>query len=476
MKSFLFFIKLFSIFLLFSFIGISPASSAKESVFPEPYECYRPYEAVTTRMEELTAQYPDLARLQTIGQSFEGRPIQVLQLGRQAGTDTKPRLVLVSGLQANALASVELNLRFAESLLDSYGEDANVNWLLDQVEIHLIMVANPDGRLFAEMQTLNGDIPTWTKNKNSYECANDSGGVALGNNFSYAWASASTNACVPVFSGPSAASEPETQAIQTYLELTLSQNPERSLVIDLQSNYDQLLTPFLYSKAVDNPLEDELYLLANKLTYGNHAIPVRGNSPTFLVITGNLTDYAFGQLHAPALRFNLGPNLAGGDTTQCWYFNDYLSPEGIVSLTRAAYLAADPLSQAQGPEIVFAENEQDDYSVRISGQADDMFFYKKWPDQNDYSAIHHVSFSLDTLPWQSDTGFTEVDWSQPLPDAPYMMNFDHTFQLMELSPGKHTVYFQAWDTNASGEAGHSGMINAIELNVPYFTFIPILFH
>jgi len=69
----------------------------------------------------------------------------VLQLGRDVETNTKPRLVLVSGLKANALAQVELNLSFAENLLESYGQDANANWLLEETEIHLILVANPDG-------------------------------------------------------------------------------------------------------------------------------------------------------------------------------------------------------------------------------------------------------------------------------------------------------------------------------------------
>jgi len=473
MKVFLRSIQFLLIFVLIGFTGIIPAFSAKELNFPEPYNCYRPYETVTSRLEELTILYPDLAHLKTIGQSIEENPIQVLQLGREVETDSKPRLVLVSGLQANALAQVELNLSFAESLLHSYGEDSNVTWLLEQTEIHLILVANPDGRLFAEQQAFGGVDPTWTKNRNDYDCSNGNGGVALGLNFGYGWTGSPINACADDYPGPSAASESETQAIQTYLEQILAHNPDQSLVIDLQNEADsalsnRLITPFLYDKTADNPLEDELYMLANKLAYNSQAAPLLG-SETIGILTGNLIDFSFGDLRATSLRFNLGPN----EVPRCWYFDDFLKPEGLAVLTRAALLAAGPLSQAQGPEITFTSVDQNVFTSHIFGQANDRIFYRLWLEQDEYSAVHHVSFSLDIPPWFPDAVLTQVD-GQQLPETPYVMEFDHLFHLMELTPGKHTAYFQAWDTDPSGQPGQAGMINAVEINVPFITFIPLL--
>lgn len=466
-------IKLLLILVLFSCVGITPASSAKLSALPEPYDCYRSCEEITTRMAELTSLYPGLARVKTIGQSFEDRPIQVLLLGREVETNTKPRLVLVSGLQANTLAPVELNLSFAEFLLESYGKDANVNWLLDETEIHLIVVANPDGRLFAEQQALNGDMPTWTKNRNLSECTTGNGGVALSLNFSYGWSAVVAEPCDSNYAGPSAASEFETQAIQTYLEQILAQNPERSLVIDLQNDGDWMITPFLYDRTAENPFENSLFMLANKLAYDSESMPSRG-MPGNLILTGTLTDFAFGDLHAPSLRFNLGPLMAGGDVTNCLYFDQVMKPEGLISLARAARLTAEPLAQAQGPEINFNIIENDLFAVRITGQADDASFYKIWLNQDEYSAIHHISFSLDAPPWQQDAVLTQVSWSQPLPDTPYIMDFAHLFHLAEIAPGKHTLYFQAWDSDIEGEPDQAGMINAIEISVPLFSFIPLL--
>jgi hypothetical protein len=479
MKSGLRSIKLLLILVLIGFIGVNPASSAKEYSFPDPYDCYRTYGTITSRMTQLTELYPDLARVKIIGQSIEGRPIQVLQLGREVETNTKPRLVLISGLKANALAQVELNLSFAENLLESYEQDANANWLLEETEIHLILVANPDGRLIAEQQALDGNIPTWTKNRNIGECTTNDGGVALGLNFSYEWAPVITEGCAPNYPGPFEASEPETQAIQTYLEEILAQNPERSLVIDLQNEgdsklSDKLITPFLYSKTAENPLEDDLYMLASKLSFSTQAMPNRG-IPDNRILTGTLTDFAFGELLAPSLRFNLGPREAGGDVTSCGdYFDEILEPEVLAILMRAAMLAAGPLSQAQGPEITFTTIEYFPFKTHITGQADDMKSYKPPLEQDEYSAVHHVAFSLDVPPWSPDAVFTQMDWSEPVSNAPFMMDFEHTFHFAELTPGKHMVYFQAWDTDPSGEPGQAGMINAVVINVPLYTYIPLI--
>ena len=473
MKSHLRSIQLLLILVLISFLGITPVSSAEPTALPDLYNCYRSYVEITNRMAELANLYPGLARVKTIGLSFEGRPIQVLQLGREVETNSRPRLVLVSGLKANALALVELNMSFAEYLLDSYGEDANVNWLLEQTEIHLIVFANPDGRLVAEGQVVAGNVPTWTKNRQPHECSNGNGGVALGMNFEYEWAPVITDACAPDYPGPSPASEPETLAIQTYLEQILSQNPEQSLVIDLQNKGDWLITPFLYSKTAENPFEDALYMLANKIAYNTAPIPASGSSDSFNIITGNLTDFAFGQLQVPSLRFNLGPNMAGGDVTSCWYFNEVMKPEGLVSLTRAAILTAGPLTQAQGPEITFTTIEDFGFSTHITGLADDASFFKAPLYSDEYSDVHHVAFSLDTPPWSPDTVFTPVTGEQ-LPGQSYLMDFEHTLDLTEMTPGKHILYFQAWDTDPAGEQGQAGMINTIEINVPVFTFIPLL--
>ena len=83
-----------------------------------------------------------------------------------------------------------------------------------------MLQANPDGRKKAE-----GGL-SWRKNTNQAYCGatSNSRGADLNRNFSFYWNSCtpaqacSSNApCNLTYHGPSAASEPETQAVQTYM-------------------------------------------------------------------------------------------------------------------------------------------------------------------------------------------------------------------------------------------------------------------
>jgi hypothetical protein len=165
--------------------------------------------------------------------------------------------------------------------------------------------------------------------------------------------------------------------------------------------------------------------------------------------------------------------LAGGDVVSCWYFNEYLKPEGLAALTRAAILSVAPLNLAQGPEITIHSIVQAPFSVTISGEANDMSSYKLPLKQSEYSAVHHVSFSFDVLPWLPNAVLTPIAGT-PQPEAPYQMLFEHHFSLTDLSIGKHTLYYQAWDTNPSGEPDHAGMVNEVEINIGYLTFMPLV--
>jgi carboxypeptidase T len=97
--------------------------------------------------------------------------------------------------------------RFAETLIEGYGVDADLTWLLDEHEIHLMLHANPDGRKQAETGL------SWRKNTNENYCGatSTSRGADLNRNFAFQWGccgGSSGDACSSTFRGASAASEP----------------------------------------------------------------------------------------------------------------------------------------------------------------------------------------------------------------------------------------------------------------------------
>jgi len=101
----------------------------------------------------------------------------------------------MSALHSRDLAPVELNLRFAEQLLSGYRHRPEITWLLDEVEIHLLLVANPDGRAVAEQQIAdgtagNGGVNARLKNLNATTCPDpDNTGTDLQRNFPFQWQS-----------------------------------------------------------------------------------------------------------------------------------------------------------------------------------------------------------------------------------------------------------------------------------------------
>ena len=66
----------------------------------------------------------------------------------------------MSAIHAREYATAELITRFAEYLVENYGTDPDITWLLDYNEIHLLLQANPDGRKHAETGIYGARTPT----------------------------------------------------------------------------------------------------------------------------------------------------------------------------------------------------------------------------------------------------------------------------------------------------------------------------
>ncbi|MCK5924222.1 MAG: hypothetical protein KAG66_25025, partial [Methylococcales bacterium] len=188
------------------------------------YACYRTVEETFTTAQNIVTNYPTLASWTDVGDSWEktalggnpGYDMQVLKLTNSATSGSKPKIFIMSSVHAREYTPAELNTRFAEMLVANYNVDADVTWLLDYHEIHLMLQANPDGRKQAETGI------SWRKNTNENYCGatSNSRGADLNRNFDFQWGccgGSSTSQCNPTYRGPSAGSEPEVAAVQDYV-------------------------------------------------------------------------------------------------------------------------------------------------------------------------------------------------------------------------------------------------------------------
>jgi murein tripeptide amidase MpaA len=175
---------------------------------------------IEDQLYQVAADNPDIVTLQVIGQSHQGRDIIALRVGeKQQG---KRPAVLYSSLQhAREWISVEVNRRTLHYFIDQYraGDDL-VQDILKRSELWFVLVANPDGYQYTfEHERL------WRKNLRD----NDGDGLITGvdgvdpnRNFNNHWGYDDEGSSPEPFSetyrGPSAASEPETQAMQALID------------------------------------------------------------------------------------------------------------------------------------------------------------------------------------------------------------------------------------------------------------------
>ncbi len=110
------------------------------------WDYYPTYDAYLGVMEQFGTDYPELCQVFSIGQSAEGREIMMAVITSDAvAAGTKPRALYTSSIHGDETAGYVLFLRLIHHLLDQYGTDPAITGLVDNLEIWINPLANPDG-------------------------------------------------------------------------------------------------------------------------------------------------------------------------------------------------------------------------------------------------------------------------------------------------------------------------------------------
>ena len=466
------------------------APLAQEAVATLPdFPCYRTLDTVLADASSLAEAHPDLADWLDIGDSWlkqygsddEGFDLNVLKLTNQNTDGDKPVLFVMSALHARDLSPVELNLRFAEYLLDNYDQDPEVTWLLDETEIHLLLVANPDGRALVEEQIASGWAGTGgtdarLKNLNAATCSDlDLTGTDLRRNFSLEWTGGYLG-CTNIYSGASALSEPESSSIQAYFDDVFSDFRDddpfdiaevSGLLLNMESYGDIFRYPYFYT-GDPAPEKAELYTLANKLAYGLDAFPTEPTTQ----FHGTPEDYVYGELGVPALAYAIGSGSEGQYFMNCWDFEQELNAN-LNMLIRAAKASFAPYSLPTGPEITnlniqpHIENGQILWQLSAVAKTN-LYRFTTDPTPIGASAV----YSFDLAPWQEGAVLYDI---QP-EDGSWDKAEEALFAELEVStlqPGQHRVYVQAALEDGTAGLASAGTIT-IDPEEPLPTDTPIV--
>lgn len=448
------------------------------------YPCYRTVEETFAAAQGLAAGYPNLAAWVDAGDSWErtepggldGYDLMVLRLTNETLPGPKPKLFVTASIHGREYAPAELVTRFGEYLVARYGSDPDVTWVLDYHEIHLMLQANPDGRKQAETGL------SWRKNTDNDYCSDtDSRGADLNRNFEFQWGcclGSSGVECDQLYRGPVPASEPETQAIQSYLR---SQFPDRraadltaaapvtttGIYLDIHSYGGLVLWPWGFTSEVP-PNGAALQTLGRKLAFLNGYSPKQAIDmyPT----DGATDDFAYGDLGLAAYTIEVGTIFF----QPCTPFEDTILPDNLAGLVYAAKVVGLPYLTPAGPDTLDVAlspaRSAIGSSIQVTATVDDA----RYQNSNGFEPTQNVvaaEYTIDAPPWMTGT----VPAGHPLTalDGAFDSTSEGvtaTADTAGLSAGRHILFVRGQDA-----AGNWGPVSAafFELVGPS-SFLPLI--
>jgi len=482
---------------------IGAAGAAGAQTVPN-YACYRTVEETYADLTTLAANFPALARWVDIGDTWQktrnpsssGYDIFALVLTNQAIRGPKPRFFLMAGIHAREMATAELATRFAERLVQQYGIDPDVTWLLDYTEIHIVAQANPDGRKQAEGSTSDqinfNPNSLWRKNVNNTDGCTATGryGVDLNRNSSFKWGScadgfcSSSYACDLIYRGSQAASEPETQVLEGYLRSIFpdqrgAQDGDAApadatgLMVTLHSYSQLILFPWGWT-AAPSPNDTTLRTLGRKFGFfTGYAVCQSGELGCIYQTDGTTDDFAYGELGIAAYTYEVGTAFF----QSCATFEGPLLNNTLAALTYAAKAARRPYQAPAGPEVIMATVQPTQVlaggAVTLTVTVDDTRFASNDPrfGQEPVQNVAGAAYTVDAPDWCPGVATVEL---QPVsqfdaPVAQAMAVIDTTGWL----PGRHQVLVTGLDA-----ANHWGVPTAAFVDVTDEEGLtpPVFFH
>lgn len=178
---------------------------------PTGTEAYHTLDDAEFYIKELANDHIGLAKIFNVGKSYEDREIMALKISNspEENAPDKTESLFIGMHHSREWISVEVTLHLARFLLENYETNERVRNIVDQSEIWIIPVLNPDGYKYSWDRER-----FWRKNRRkNYD---NTYGVDLNRNYDFHWGEAGTskNTRDDTYCGTEPFSELETQTIR----------------------------------------------------------------------------------------------------------------------------------------------------------------------------------------------------------------------------------------------------------------------
>jgi len=251
---------------------------------------YLKYNEMLAELDAMVAQYPNLISAKAPISTFvthENRPIYHVRISDNPNTNEsgEPKVLYTAIHHAREPMSLMETIFYMWYLLENYGTNDEVTYLVNNTQMYFVPCINPDGYVYNETTNPNGG-GLWRKNRRN----NGGGvyGVDLNRNYSYGWGTTGTSATPSneTYRGPSAFSEPETQAMRW-----LVQNNDFEMAFNAHTYAEDILFPIGTTTAEFAPHHNYLQ------DYTNHMVEHNGytamKSSALYPASGDSDDYMY---------------------------------------------------------------------------------------------------------------------------------------------------------------------------------------
>jgi len=121
------------------------------------WNVYPTYDAYVNMMNMFASNYPAICKLVDAGNTVQGRKILLVKISDNVNVrEAEPQFLYTSSIHGDETTGYVLMLRLIDSLLTTYGANPRITNIINNAEIWINPLANPDGTYHGGNSTVNG--------------------------------------------------------------------------------------------------------------------------------------------------------------------------------------------------------------------------------------------------------------------------------------------------------------------------------
>jgi carboxypeptidase A2 len=213
--------------------AVVPFHAGKLGIYGTFFAKVQDLEATTAYLRELEQASAGRAQLVTLGMSHQGRPIVAMRLSTAPRGADRPAVIVLGTQHAREWASPMVAMGLIDGLVRQYDSDPRVRAVVDNLEVWIVPVTNPDGY-----------VATFAGRRLQRKNMNPTCNVDLNRNYDGAFGMGVSDSCSSqTYPGPAAFSEPESQAVNNLVKSL--KRPK--LFMDYHSTAAQVMIPYAFT-------------------------------------------------------------------------------------------------------------------------------------------------------------------------------------------------------------------------------------